>query len=173
MRVAHESVAAFHRKHKFPRGLDVKSIEKNTVVEQDLDSLILLLRDSAVALSKRYSLVKDLRLYRAHLLVEELAETLTGLQGQDEVALADGLADLLYVAIGTADTFNIPIGAVFDEVHKSNMTKQIRDKTNARMRDKGEDYVPPAINDAIHSGRRQQLYNQILRGSDAGLEGET
>lgn len=38
---------------------------------------------------------------------------------------ADAIADLLYVVLGTAVAWGIDIEPVFDEVHKSNMTKFI------------------------------------------------
>jgi predicted HAD superfamily Cof-like phosphohydrolase len=38
-------------------------------------------------------------------------------------ALAKELADLLYVVYGTADLLEIPLEAVFAEVHRSNMSK--------------------------------------------------
>ncbi len=40
-------------------------------------------------------------------------------------ALAKELADLLYVVYGTADLLDIPLEAVFAEVHRSNMTKVV------------------------------------------------
>lgn len=39
------------------------------------------------------------------------------------VRLAKELADVLYTVYGAADVFEIPIEAVFAEVHKSNMSK--------------------------------------------------
>ncbi|MFE9525121.1 MazG nucleotide pyrophosphohydrolase domain-containing protein [Streptomyces sp. NPDC006631] len=40
-------------------------------------------------------------------------------------ALAKELADVLYVVYGTADLLEIPLEAVFAEVHRSNMTKVV------------------------------------------------
>jgi predicted HAD superfamily Cof-like phosphohydrolase len=40
-------------------------------------------------------------------------------------ALAKELADLLYVVYGTADLLEIPLEAVFAEVHRSNMSKVV------------------------------------------------
>ncbi len=42
----------------------------------------------------------------------------------DLVQLADGLADLIYTAIGTALEFGIPLVRVWDEVQRSNMAKR-------------------------------------------------
>jgi predicted HAD superfamily Cof-like phosphohydrolase len=40
-------------------------------------------------------------------------------------ALAKELADVLYVVYGTADLLEIPLEAVFTEVHRSNMSKVV------------------------------------------------
>jgi len=39
------------------------------------------------------------------------------------VGIADGIADLLYVVVGTADVFGIDIQPIFEHVHASNMSK--------------------------------------------------
>lgn len=41
----------------------------------------------------------------------------------DRKKLTKELADLMYVTIGTAVTFGLPLKEVFEEVHKSNMSK--------------------------------------------------
>lgn len=55
---------------------------------------------------------------------EELDETLQAAQTNDMVEVADGLADLLYFIVGQAIRAGIDIDSVFDEVHRSNMTKK-------------------------------------------------
>lgn len=45
----------------------------------------------------------------------------------DLVGIADGIADVLYVVIGTASAYGINIRPVFDEVQRSNMTKAVWD----------------------------------------------
>lgn len=48
-----------------------------------------------------------------------------GLDGAcDLVGVADGLADIKYVNEGAANAFGINLNSVFDEVHRSNMTKR-------------------------------------------------
>ena len=62
---------------------------------------------------------------RVRLMMEELTETIIAIHEGDREKLADGLGDLLYVVFGTALNYNIPIGPVFAEIHKSNMTKDM------------------------------------------------
>jgi len=62
----------------------------------------------------------DLRL---SLIKEELGELEEAITNIDLVEVADGLADLLYVIYGAANTFGIDIQEVFDEVHRTNLTK--------------------------------------------------
>lgn len=47
-------------------------------------------------------------------------------------ALAKELADVLYVVYGTADLLEIPLEAVFAEVHRSNMSKVVDGKVIRR-----------------------------------------
>lgn len=60
---------------------------------------------------------------RARLLLEETRETVEALVRGDKVAFADGLADLIYVAIGAALAYGIPLEEVWNEVQRSNMEK--------------------------------------------------
>lgn len=59
----------------------------------------------------------------ARLMLEELGETLDAMRKGDLVELADGLADLVYVALWTAVVHGIPLDDVFAEVHRANMMK--------------------------------------------------
>jgi hypothetical protein len=63
------------------------------------------------------------------------------------IGIADALADILYVVFGAALTYGIPIDKVFEEVHRSNMTKSM-DKDEKSIRGKtlkGPNYDPPNI----------------------------
>lgn len=109
----------------------------------------------------------DPRVYRAHLMLEELAETIKALYCGSEAQLADGLADLLYVVIGTCETFGIPTEYIFAEVHRSNMTKQVRTEENLRLRDKGPEYVAPDLEDAIRRGREMRQWRTHGTGTES------
>lgn len=85
----------------------------------------------------------DPRRLRASLMVEELGELMVAMSDCDLVKVADGLADLLYVVLGTAECYDISTQPIFHEVHRSNMTKAVT--TDRRVREKGKDYSPPDI----------------------------
>jgi predicted HAD superfamily Cof-like phosphohydrolase len=60
---------------------------------------------------------------RIDLLVEEVQEFAEAARGGDLVALADALADIVYVTYGAALTYGIDLDAVLREIHRSNMSK--------------------------------------------------
>jgi predicted HAD superfamily Cof-like phosphohydrolase len=60
---------------------------------------------------------------RIRLLTEELAEFVAASRGNDLVALADALGDIVYVAYGAAITYGIDLDAVLAEIHRANMSK--------------------------------------------------
>ncbi len=67
----------------------------------------------------------------------------------DKKKVAKELADLLYVAYDTAVAFDIDIDRVFDEVHKSNLSK-LSDEGTPILRDdgkilKGPNYQEPQL----------------------------
>jgi predicted HAD superfamily Cof-like phosphohydrolase len=78
---------------------------------------------------------------------EETNELQQAINDVDMVAVADALADLLYFTYGTAIVFGIPINRIFEEVHRSNMTKF---KNGPTFREdgkllKGDGFEPPRI----------------------------
>ncbi len=66
----------------------------------------------------------DTFLYRYDFLLEELHELLKAYRARDIAGVADALADLVYVALGTAHLSGIPFDEVFAEVQRANMTKE-------------------------------------------------
>jgi predicted HAD superfamily Cof-like phosphohydrolase len=60
---------------------------------------------------------------RVSLIQEECAELCEALGQRDIEAIAKELADLLYVVYGTAVSCGIDMAPVFQEVHRSNMSK--------------------------------------------------
>lgn len=101
---------------------------------------------------------KTVRL-RERLINEEATELFDCMDLRDLVGIADALADLLYVVYGTAVSYGIDIEPIFDEVHRSNMTKfsapgayaETCDETGKSIKDAGGKtlkppcYEPPRI----------------------------
>ncbi len=54
---------------------------------------------------------------------EELGEFQAGVRGNDVARQADALADLVYVALGTAWMMGLPWEPIWDAVHAANMAK--------------------------------------------------
>ena len=156
-----KQVREFHEKHGFPVGQRLTGLQE---YNPQIVQLAARLRDHSETILgtalNRQQLFKDERMYRAHLMIEELSEAVQAMAIGDEVKLADALGDLIYVVIGTAVTYNIPIQYVFDEIHRSNMTKPKRDPTDPRMRNKSDGYSPPDIQTAIEHGREMADFSE-------------
>ncbi len=60
---------------------------------------------------------------RRLLINEEMDELDLAIDEENMPGIADGLADLIYVCIGTAVRFGIDLPAVWDAVHQANMAK--------------------------------------------------
>lgn len=61
---------------------------------------------------------------RLDFMEEEIHELSDAHSNMDLVGVADALADLVYVALGTAHMMGIPFDEVFKAVHAANMQKQ-------------------------------------------------
>jgi predicted HAD superfamily Cof-like phosphohydrolase len=62
--------------------------------------------------------------YRINFLKEELTELITACAERNLVEAADAIADLVWVALGTAHYFGLPFDEVWEEVRRSNMEKR-------------------------------------------------
>lgn len=92
---------------------------------------------------------EDEKMLRIRLMVEELGELIAAMQLNDLELVADSLADLLYVVYGAAASYGCPVDAVFDEVHRSNMTKSI-DKDAGGKVTKGPEFKLPRLGWLFH-----------------------
>jgi predicted HAD superfamily Cof-like phosphohydrolase len=88
---------------------------------------------------------QDQLLSRAAMAMEELSEWLDAHVEHDCVAAADSLADRFYVLLGDAVATGFPLGPLFEEVHRSNMTKLIFVQSGHGKGVKGPDYDRPDI----------------------------
>lgn len=82
---------------------------------------------------------------RRSLLREELNETIEAMNRHDITGVADGLADLIYVAIGTAISFGIRLDDVWAEVQTANMAKEGGGKREDMKILKPDGWVAPDI----------------------------
>ncbi|MGI5378695.1 MazG nucleotide pyrophosphohydrolase domain-containing protein [Streptomyces sp. CA-251387] len=98
----------------------------------------------------------ELAAHRGELLAEEAAEVAEVCVNGPLDRLAHELADLVYVAYGTALVHGIDLDAVLAEIHRSNMSKLGPDGQVARRADgkvlKGEHYRAPDVSAVL---RRQ------------------
>lgn len=79
-------------------------------------------------------------------------ELIQSMINDDLKGVADGIADVLYVVIGTAIAYGINIQEIFDEVQRSNMTKAVWDDVNSEWvvlrREDGKVLKPPTFSEA-------------------------
>lgn len=114
MRVSQEQVESFHAKMDYPIA------EKPVLID------------------------RDLAWQRKDFIAEELGEYVEAVLDNDLVKVADALADLLYVVLGTAVVHGIDLQPIFNEVHRSNMTKDKLDPVTKKG-GKGPSYEKPRI----------------------------
>ena len=89
-----------------------------------------------------------LAMKRLKFLRKEVDELEEAEQLGDMVKIADALGDILYFVYGNAVAYGIPMIPVFNEIHRSNMTKSpCLDKDGKAT--KGEGYSPPDIVKAL------------------------
>lgn len=96
---------------------------------------------------------EDIRALRRDLLAEEYKEYTDGEDANDLVEIADALADMIYIINGTALSYGIPLNEVFEEVHRSNMSKLDENGQPVLREDgkilKGPNYFKPDIKGII------------------------
>lgn len=81
---------------------------------------------------------------RTLMALEELAEWIEAHGAGDLTAAADAWADRAYLLFGDAVTTGLPAAEVFDEVHRSNMTKSVAHPDTGKGV-KSDGYVAPTI----------------------------
>lgn len=96
-------------------------------------------------------LPKERAVFRHKLLKEEVKEIEQGEKAADIVQVADGIIDSMYILIGTAHEYGLAdrLDMLFDEVHRSNMTKMGPDGKAIFREDgkvmKPDTYSPPNL----------------------------
>jgi len=89
----------------------------------------------------------DVLQFRINLINEEAGEFEQAAKARNLVEMADALADVIYVALGAAVSLGIDLEPVFQEVHRSNMTKVWSDG-QVRRREDGKVIKPPTYSPA-------------------------
>lgn len=92
------------------------------------------------------------RKLRMNLLAEEYNEYLTGELNNDIEEICDALGDMVVIICGTAHSYGIPLDKVFDEIHRSNMTKVVDGKVVRRSDGKilkPSNYEPPNLKEIL------------------------
>lgn len=85
------------------------------------------------------------------LIVEEYAELINAMVAEDIVEVADGIADLLYVTLYTANCYGLNMEPIFAEVQRSNMTKKGGSIRSDGKQLKGASYSPPNIKSMVEA----------------------
>jgi predicted HAD superfamily Cof-like phosphohydrolase len=102
----------------------------------------------------------DERNLRRKLLSEEFREYIDAEEDSDIVEIADALADIIYIACGTAASYGIPLDKVFEEVHRSNMAKLVDGKPIYREDGKvmkPEGWKPPDIDGVLEKSHIEYI----------------
>jgi len=89
---------------------------------------------------------------RMSLLEEEVNEYFDAEEKADLVEIADALADIIYIACGTAVSYGIPLDVIFEEVHSSNMSKLVDGKVQ-----KPEGWTAPDIRSVLDKAHTKYI----------------
>jgi predicted HAD superfamily Cof-like phosphohydrolase len=93
----------------------------------------------------------EVKLERLRMLTEELSELAAAMhENAPRAVVADALGDLFYVLVGTFIAYGIPLDPVFEEIHRSNMTKSMNMNANLKPV-KGPLYEPPRLQEILAS----------------------
>ena len=100
------------------------------------------------------------RTLRMKLITEEFNELCDAEEANDIAEIADALADIIYIACGTAVSYGIPLDDVFAEVHRSNMAKLVDGKVIRREDgkvQKPEGWTSPDIKGVLDKAQEKYL----------------
>lgn len=96
--------------------------------------------------NEKPTLVDPASAFRRHkFILEELTEYDRAVSNNDLAGIADAGGDLLYVVLGLFALHGIDAQSVFDEVHRSNMTKTPSQFGSEKRCVKGPDFQPPRL----------------------------
>lgn len=145
-----DQVNAFMIKHDFTRGVDLHDCPNDTDVIDALSYTASEMFKISRLLEKMQKFgCNDVRIQRAQLYVEEIAELFESFITKNKVDCLDGLSDVEFINQGTAIAFGMPLEQGHLEVCRSNLTKEVRKEDDPRLRDKGPNYSPPLLHELV------------------------
>lgn len=98
------------------------------------------------------SVSDTIKMLRMRLMMEELGELAIAMHENNIIKVADGICDLMYVVLGTANEYGLTaiLDELFQEVHRSNMTKEGHGIADGRKGGKkGINFQPPDLGTII------------------------
>ncbi|NJL16890.1 MAG: hypothetical protein HC938_06495 [Nitrospira sp.] len=107
-------------------------------------------------------LTDDTKQLRVRLIQEEFDELKEAMAAGNLAAVAKEMADLLYVTYGTAVSYGIDMEAVFQEVHRSNLSKVGGYKRADGKWVKPPTYSPAQIDPILEAQREHQLASSLF-----------
>jgi len=96
------------------------------------------------AINEPHLASEDVMNFRLGFLMEELDEIADGYDRDNLEDVADGIIDLIYVAVGTGLFLGLPLDRLWDEVHQANMHKERAESSEDSKRNSSFDVVKPA-----------------------------
>lgn len=95
----------------------------------------------------------ELGLIRHKDTLKEMTELISAILDEDLIEIADALGDVMYLIRGTAAAYGLPIDRVFNEIHRSNMTKERPPGGGDAKAVKGKGYRPPDLSFILEEER--------------------
>ena len=143
--------AALNEVRKFHRQIGAAVIDSPALLACQAESAT----EVAVAIRGLLTRCRDMAgggsdlLSRLCLALEELAEWVEAHAAGDLVAGADAWGDRLYVLLGDAVATGLSANAIFEEVHRSNMTKTVAKVGNLGKGTKAVAFRPPRLREIL------------------------
>ena len=136
---------------QFHRHVDAPIRNKPTLLPSDGDEAAEAAGELSFMVSRYQADGRELSEFLTRLLlnVEELAEWCQAHANQDLVAAMDGWGDRIYVLLGDAVAAGLPADEIFQEVHRSNMSKVAGSTSDAGKGIKDASFQPPKLDDLL------------------------
>lgn len=104
------------------------------------------------------------------LICEEATEIDVALEDENFPAVIDGIADLIYVALGLANAAGVDMEPIFAAVHKANMEKLKGPKRADGKQLKPEGWQPPKVAALIEEQRKPSMWTAEDEDADDASE---